>query len=141
MTFPEENSISGKSRQLLKISPDSSILSFANPIPEFTEIEEATESILRSNPEIVKEILRKLININVMHKSYLANVLLSADDEIYFVRGDRESAKTKIIEYVKKYPGCMTSDIIEQTRIDPILTMEILKELKKENSVMSKPIE
>jgi ribosomal protein S25 len=53
---------------------------------------------------------------------------------------DREEAKRKVHQFINKNPGCRTSQIIEKLGIDPELAVRILKELKEEDSVLSKPI-
>jgi predicted transcriptional regulator len=53
---------------------------------------------------------------------------------------DREEAKRKIHHFIIKNPGCRTSQIIEKLEIDPELAVRILKELKEEDSILSKPI-
>ena len=53
---------------------------------------------------------------------------------------DKEEAKRKIQQFINKNPGCRTSQIIEKLEIDPELAIRILKELKEEDSVLSKPI-
>jgi hypothetical protein len=54
---------------------------------------------------------------------------------------DREKAKREIHQFITKNPGSKTSQIIEKVGIDPELAVEILKELKAEDCVLSKPIE
>jgi predicted transcriptional regulator len=53
---------------------------------------------------------------------------------------DRGEAKRKIHHFINRNPGCRTSEIIEKLGIDPELVVSILKELKEEDSVLSKPI-
>lgn len=131
---------SEKNSQLLQISPDTGWLDYAQTIPMLTNMEESTKSMILSKPDLAKEILRELINTKLVSSSVIAEVLSSPTDEVYFSVISRESAKSRIIEYINNNPGCMTSAIIEETKLDPLLTMEILKELKQENSVLSKSI-
>jgi hypothetical protein len=60
---------------------------------------------------------------------------------IHLKRMDRDEAKRQIHQFISKNPGSKTSQIIEKVGIDPELAVEILKELKAEDFVLSKPIE
>ena len=44
-------------------------------------------------------------------------------------------AKSKVLEYVKKHPGCWTSDIVVNLGIDVDLVLKALEELKNEHKV------
>ena len=61
--------------------------------------------------------------------------------EIYLRTLDMETARKNIQEFINKNPGCKTSEIIEDLRIDPELAVETLKQLKQDDLVLSKPIE
>lgn len=137
----ERNRKSEKKSQLLQISADAGWVDYAQTIPMLTNLEESTKSVILSNPGLAKEILRELINTKLVSRSVIAEVLSSPTDEVYLSVSERTSAKKEIIEYINKNPGCMTSAIIEHTRVEPLLAMEILKELKQENTVLSQPIE
>jgi predicted transcriptional regulator len=52
----------------------------------------------------------------------------------------KDTAKQLIHEFIIRNPGSMTSEIIERLRIDPVLAVETLKELKQNDSVLSRPL-
>jgi hypothetical protein len=55
---------------------------------------------------------------------------------------DKAEAKKEIQNYLNEHPeGSLTSRIIESLRIDPLLTSNILEELKHEGLALSKSIE
>jgi hypothetical protein len=82
---------------------------------------------LRENPEYIREVL---------NETYVAQ-----NEEIPFRTVDRETAKREIDTYIGEHPRCRTGQIIEDLRLDPEFTMEILKELKTERIIQSKPVE
>ena len=92
-----------------------------------TAIKESFEIHLRSHPEFVREIFNEAFR--------------TTSDEINPRNIPREVAKTEIHEFINKHPGCKTSDIILNLNLDPPLVMEILKELKQEEVILSKPLE
>ncbi len=47
----------------------------------------------------------------------------------------KEEGRRNIIEYIKKNPGCMTSEIIEDLKINPSIVLDVLNDLEKENLV------
>ena len=47
----------------------------------------------------------------------------------------KEEALRIIKEYIRKHPGCTTSQIIEDLRLDPPLVAEVLKELEEKGEV------
>ena len=51
-----------------------------------------------------------------------------------------QRAKREIQNFVNKHPWSLTSEIIEQLRIEPPLAIKVLKELKKEGLAVSKPV-
>jgi hypothetical protein len=53
---------------------------------------------------------------------------------------EKSTAKREIQDFVNKHPWSLTSEIIEQLRIEPPLTIKVLKELKKEGLAVSKPV-
>jgi hypothetical protein len=64
------------------------------------------------------------------------------EPEIRLRRIDKADAKKEIQDYINRHPnGSRTSKIIETLRIDPILTSDILEELRQEGSAFSRPIE
>ena len=63
------------------------------------------------------------------------------ETEIKFRRIDKADAKKKIQDYINNNPGCLTSEIIEGLLIEPGLVMQTLKELKRDDLVLSKDIE
>jgi hypothetical protein len=52
----------------------------------------------------------------------------------------KDTAKQLIREFINQNPGSLTSEIIEGLRIDPVLAIETLKELKQDDSVSSRPL-
>jgi Mn-dependent DtxR family transcriptional regulator len=60
---------------------------------------------------------------------------------IHLRRMRKGMAKQLIHEFITRNPGSMTSEIIERLRIDPVLAVQTLKELKQDDSVISKPLE
>ncbi|HEY7078563.1 MAG TPA: hypothetical protein VH500_02610 [Nitrososphaeraceae archaeon] len=67
---------------------------------------------------------------------------IDGEPEIRFRHIDKADAKKEIQDYLNKHPqGSRTSKIIETLRIDPLLTSDILEELKQEGAAFSKPIE
>jgi len=66
----------------------------------------------------------------------------SHKNEINFRSIDKADAKKEIQNYINKHPeGSLTSKIIETLRIDPLLTSDILEEMKQEGLTFSKPVE
>ena len=53
---------------------------------------------------------------------------------------EKSIAKREIQDFVNKHPWSLTSEIIEQLRIEPPLAIKVLKELKKEGLAVSKPV-
>jgi CDP-glycerol glycerophosphotransferase (TagB/SpsB family) len=53
---------------------------------------------------------------------------------------EKSIAKSEIQNFVNKHPWSLTSEIIEQLRIEPPLAINVLKELKKEGLTVSKPV-
>ena len=53
-----------------------------------------------------------------------------------------ESEAKGVIEgYVRAHPGCITSEIIENLRLDPALVVEVLNSLEEEGKVKSEEVE
>jgi alkyl sulfatase BDS1-like metallo-beta-lactamase superfamily hydrolase len=53
-----------------------------------------------------------------------------------------ESEAKKVIErYIRGHRGCTTSEIIESTRLDPALVVEVLKLLEEEGKVKGEEVE
>lgn len=105
-------------------------------------IKQSIDIHLRSNPQLIENAIANMIKTNPKFlREILNQAYLSAEEEITLTRLDREEAKIAINEYIKTHPGCKTSNIIEDLKLDPLETLEILKELKKEGSVQSKAVE
>ena len=51
-----------------------------------------------------------------------------------------EEAKNKIYRYIKEHPGCLTSDIILNLKLDPNLVLEALSHLKREGYIKGEKI-
>jgi ribosomal protein S25 len=52
----------------------------------------------------------------------------------------KSTAKKEIQDYIHKHPWSLTSEIIENLRIEPPMAVKILKELKNEGLAVSKPV-
>jgi hypothetical protein len=63
------------------------------------------------------------------------------DQEITFRSISKDEAKDQIRQYITQHPGSLTSEIIEALRIDPITTVDTLRELKHEGLVLSQAVE
>ena len=111
--------------------------------PEVREdIKLSVLSTLRSDSDLLKEVLMDYLRENPhILKDILNERLIADDEEINLRMVDRGLAKREIVDFIKSKPDCLTSDIIMQLRIDPSLVMEILKELKEQDIILSKPIE
>lgn len=83
------------------------------------------KDFLMNNPHILTEIVEELNDIKAVE----------------LVSLDRPTAKAKIRKFIEANPGSRTSDIILATNLEPELVMEMLKELRTEGNVKSKPIE
>lgn len=59
---------------------------------------------------------------------------------IPFQREAYDRAALKIAEYVKKHPGCLTSEITKVLKIDPLLTVRILADLESKGKVRSEEL-
>jgi len=46
-----------------------------------------------------------------------------------------EDAKKLVLRYVKEHPGCYTSDIILDLKLDPDLVLKALEELEKDGKI------
>jgi DNA-binding MarR family transcriptional regulator len=53
---------------------------------------------------------------------------------------EKSTAKREIQDYIDKHPWSLTSEIIENLRIEPPMAVRVLKELKKEGLAVSKPV-
>lgn len=92
--------------------------------------------------DLLDSILKDLIAQNRDHALRILYQELVGADNVKSIREiDRETAKKEIQEYISNHPKCKTSEIIDNLRLDPIFTMEILKELKKADLVLSKRVE
>jgi hypothetical protein len=97
---------------------------------------------LLDDTDLMKELFRKLVRENRGYVREVLNATYVADnDEMPFRTVDRETAKREIDTYIGEHPRCRTGQIIEDLRLEPEFTMEILKELKTERAIQSKPIE
>jgi Mn-dependent DtxR family transcriptional regulator len=54
---------------------------------------------------------------------------------------DKATAKSEIQEFINKYPGSLTSEIIEKLRIEPPFAVDVLRELKNEGLPVSQPVD
>jgi hypothetical protein len=64
------------------------------------------------------------------------------EQEISFRNINKTEAKKEIQNYINEHPeGSLTSKIIETLRIDPLLTSNILEEMRQEGLTFSKPVE
>ena len=52
-----------------------------------------------------------------------------------------EEAKDQIYRYIKKHPGCRTSDIIIDLSLDPDLVLKALSQLRREDRVEARDVE
>jgi len=52
----------------------------------------------------------------------------------------RKKAASMIREYILKHPGCRTSEIIADLRLQPDLVLQILKKLSRDGEIRSKEI-
>ena len=96
--------------------------------PEIREdIKQSVVHLLRSDPALIKEIFNEAFEVK--------------PEEINLRTINRDEAKKQVQEYVMANVGCKTSDIIMNLELDPVLVMEILKELKDQNFIQSKSIE
>lgn len=50
-------------------------------------------------------------------------------------------AKKVIKKYIREHPGCITSDIIENLKLDPALAVEVLNLLEEEGKVRGEEVE
>ena len=53
---------------------------------------------------------------------------------------EESTAKKEIQDYIHKHPWSLTSEIIENLRIEPPMAVKVLKELKNEGLAVSKPV-
>jgi hypothetical protein len=139
----EQKSTIGNSstEQYVVVEPDISMLSTETPI-DIKDIKESF-SILLKHSDFLKGILRRFMRENNdFVKQLLLEIAENQDPQPIIIRHiDREMAKKEIKEYIHAHLGCRTSEIIDNLNLDPIFTMEILKELKTEKCVSSKPVE
>ncbi|MDP9288176.1 MAG: hypothetical protein M3P08_08265 [Thermoproteota archaeon] len=64
------------------------------------------------------------------------------EQEISFRNISKTEAKNEIQQYINKHPhGSLTSEIIEALRINPLVAVDILEEMKQEGSAFSKAVE
>lgn len=99
------------------------------------DIKESLIHLLRSDQELMKDIFRCAL---VQQEE---SFTLKQDDEIQLVKPEKEDAKKMIQGFIEENPGCLTSDIIFNLKLDVDLVMENLKELKNEELVEGKDIE
>ncbi len=60
---------------------------------------------------------------------------LKQENVLEFRKISKDAAKELIRDYVLKNPGCLTSEIIENLKLDPELVVQILKELEEEGVI------
>lgn len=57
------------------------------------------------------------------------------EPEITFERISQEEAERRILDFVRKRPGCKTSEIIEVLGIDPEIVISVLGKLEREGKI------
>lgn len=85
----------------------------------------------------VKDLVTEIANLRVEIQRLNVSLEKKATSEemIVFHKPSREEAKSRILEYIKKNPNCLTSDIIFALKIDPDFVLEILKDLEEEKLI------
>jgi len=53
------------------------------------------------------------------------------EEEIKFRKIPEEEAKELVKKYISENPGCLTSEIIEELQLDPLLVAKVLKQLEE----------
>jgi len=77
-----------------------------------------------------------LDNIYYSNPSIIPPKTTTKEEEMIELRQiPKEQAKELIYEYIKKNPGCWTSDIIIDLQLDPDLVLKVLEELKNEGKI------
>jgi len=67
----------------------------------------------------------------------LKKIEVPEEQEIEFVEVPEEQA---VLEYIRKNPGCRTSDIIFNLRLNPDFVMKVLKKLKDKQKIRGESI-
>jgi|Deesub1362A_J573_1020465.scaffolds.fasta_scaffold00834_20 DNA-binding MarR family transcriptional regulator len=66
--------------------------------------------------------------------------LIESDEELIFKEMSEDEARKLVLDYIEKHPGCLTSEIIENLGLDPLLVGKILKQLEEEGEVEGRSI-
>ena len=111
-----------------------------------TIISKKEEEIVLS-PDMMISVKESLLSYCKTDKKFIQEILMNAlsdsnVDEVTQLRTlTKKEAKEEIIKFIKLNPGAKTSDIIFTLGIDPIVTVDLLKELKNEEKVGSEKID
>ena len=82
------------------------------------------------------EILKKLDDLK-KRINELEN-LIKSEEVIELKKIPKDEAKKLILDYIEKHEGCWTDEIIFDLKLDPVLVVEVLKELEGEEEVESR---
>jgi len=111
-----------------------------------SEKEVAEEIWRRSLELLIEELALKIdermrkFELDIQGLRELMLQMLMPEEVIELRSISKEEAKAEIKEYVFKHPGCLTSKIVEDLKLDPVLVVEILEELKREGALEGKEI-
>ena len=83
---------------------------------------------------------KKVVKVKYYHKMADPRRSKATATTVSYHTLEPNEAKTKVQEYINKYPGARTSKIIESLKINPIQVSDILDELEEEHSIYSREI-
>lgn len=108
---------------------------FGDTMPEKTLIMKKLENLKREIEELEDLIRSKEEEEIVPRKIPDVELIVVAEEGIVLREIPEEEARKLILDYIEKHPGCLTSEIIENLALDPLLVGRILRQLEKEGKI------